>query len=181
MNSLSRYNLYKTGKTESIIHMNLVENKELMQTKEFIKKYKISNYFKGKFFIKRLIKKIFKYKLKTEFIWNKNFWNHIYIYKIDSIIKYNNFDNKYNLEKFISNNFDKKRLKDIYFYKDLIKNNVFVDYPLFIDDKALSLLLDNNKSDYTIYMLDGARRIIASLLNNNSKQTIYLITTDYKL
>ena len=47
-----------------------------------IKEYKISNLWKGKFFIKRLINKIFKYQLNQKFRWDRNFWNKIKVSKL---------------------------------------------------------------------------------------------------
>ena len=46
---------------------------EELDVNEFINFYKISNFWTGKFFIKRIINKIFKYQIKKKMIWNKNF------------------------------------------------------------------------------------------------------------
>ena len=43
----------------------------------FIKEYKISNFWKGRFFIKRLINKIFKHQLNQQIRCDKIFWNKI--------------------------------------------------------------------------------------------------------
>ena len=50
---------------------------DIIDNKEFFKNYKISNFFKGKFFIKRLIKKIFKHQLKSDMFWDFDFWKKI--------------------------------------------------------------------------------------------------------
>ena len=57
-----------------------------LNSDNFIKNYKISNFWIGKFFIKRLINKIFKYKLNGKILWNKNFWNKISICMLESKI-----------------------------------------------------------------------------------------------
>ena len=46
-----------------------------------LSQYKISNFWKGKFFIKRLINKIFKYHIKMQMVWKNDFWKKIVIKK----------------------------------------------------------------------------------------------------
>ena len=60
-------------------------------------------------------------------------------------------------------------------YKSLIQKNNKLDYPLFIDSQSLNLL-GANENNNELYMLDGSRRIIASLLCGIKKQKIYLIS-----
>ena len=52
--------------------LSIIENIDLNR---FLKTYKISNLWNGKFFIKRIIKKIFKYQLSSNIKWNNNFWD----------------------------------------------------------------------------------------------------------
>ena len=86
MNNFNKYSLYEIGKTEEFISIDLIKILQKIDTKKFIKNYKISNFWKGKFFIKRLINKIFKYKLNQKMIWNPKFWNEINIQIIKSQI-----------------------------------------------------------------------------------------------
>ena len=53
------YSIDKTGITESNLEINLISNLNRVNVNSFIKRYKVSNFFKGKYFLKRLIKKIF--------------------------------------------------------------------------------------------------------------------------
>ena len=64
---MSKYKTSQLGTTESIITITNVVIHKKIDFKSFIKNYKISNFFKGKYFINKLIKKIFKYKLKNYF------------------------------------------------------------------------------------------------------------------
>ena len=81
------------GETESLILINILDQKSnKLELTTFIKNYKISNFFKGKFFIIRLIKKIFKYKLITKFSWKKNFWDKINITCVNASISTKKYD-----------------------------------------------------------------------------------------
>ena len=53
------------------IDINLKEHITNVNINLFIKSYKISNLWKGKFFIKRLINKIFKYQLMLQVAYGK--------------------------------------------------------------------------------------------------------------
>jgi len=53
---MSKYKTSQLGTTESIITITNVVIHKKIDFNSFIKNYKISNFFKGKYFIKRLIK-----------------------------------------------------------------------------------------------------------------------------
>tara|TARA_Y100001960_G_C14466383_1_gene724645 strand:+ start:200 stop:739 length:540 start_codon:yes stop_codon:yes gene_type:complete len=176
MKKYNKYTIENVGNTESIINISLINKIKSLNIEGFIQGYKISNFFKGKFFLKRLIKKIFKYKLKNQINWNKSFWDKVDLSVINAEIQYYNPSYKnLKLEDFIKLFFNKKRLKDINAYVKLIKNNTQFDYPLFIDTQALNLLGANQEPN-KLYLLDGARRIIAALVCKKQKQKIYLIS-----
>lgn len=135
---------------------------------EFISNYKISKFFKGKFFIKRLIKKIFKHKINTKIRWNKSIWDSIiindYFTKIiflDSNLPFNLDEIKASIIKDITD----KRLKDIKKYQKLILNEVDIGLPLFITGRVLNLLGGDESND-DIYILDGSRRLVSNILLN---------------
>ena len=86
MIDLHNYNLPATGKTENILNINLLKYLQTKNTSKFVQNYKISNFWKGKYFIKRLINKIFKYKLNLRMIWDSKFWDKIDI-QINTINK----------------------------------------------------------------------------------------------
>jgi len=175
MNNLNKYKLNNSGKTESIIKLELLNNIELINVNAFIKNYKISNFFKGFFFVKRLIKKIFKYKLKVKMTWDIKFWEKIKICIYEVKITYSNSNkNNIKLVDYLKNNFNSKRLKDINNYQEQLNKNINLDFPLLIDSKSLSML-GANVSENQLFILDGSRRIIANLLNNKKKVKIYII------
>ena len=126
----------------------------------FLKSYKISNFWTGKFFIKNIIKKIFKYQLFNNMRWNNDFWNLITINLISTNLKIDTSNLSLQLENFAN----KKRLKDIKKYqKILFKKDM--GNPLYITGKALNLIGANVKND-EIFILDGSRRIVANALNH---------------
>ena len=175
-----KFNLNKSGNTESIISLKLLNIVNTLDVKTFIGNYKISNFFKGRFFIRRLIHKVFKYKLHQKIKWNSKFWDSVEIIDYQSsinfskkIININEFENELN------NNFNSKRIKKIYKLKTMIDDNIKLDFPLFITGECLNLL-GSDISKNSLYMLDGSRRCIAYILNEISEINIYLITIKTK-
>ena len=152
----------------------LLDAENTISTNEFLKTYKISNFWKGKFFINKLIKRIFKYKLKQQIKWEDNFWETIkiyhssYIYTLPRSIK--SLDDLY-LE--LSKGDTKKRFKDIMKYKNLIYKGIDINFPLFITGKVLKII-GAEVNDDDIFFLDGTRRLLANILvnQNNNKAII---------
>ena len=150
--------------------LSIIENIEL---NKFLKTYKISNLWNGKFFIKRIIKKIFKYQLSSNIKWDNSFWDLVTVSLVSIDIKVN----KNNLITQLENYANKKRYNDIKKYKKLLLKKDMVN-PLYITGKALNLIRAKIKND-DIYILDGSRRLIANILNQ-SKPNILLIDTKEK-
>ena len=152
-----------TPNGKAVLNISLKNQIEIVDTKQFFKKYKISNFFKGKFFVKRLIKKIFNHQIKDDLSWKVNFWDKIIIYKFKTKI-----NNQINIKKFeqllIENTVD-KRLKDIKKYQIILDKGVDLGCPLFITGKAANYLGAKIKDD-TFFILDGSRRIISNILCN---------------
>ncbi len=172
MNKINTYSLSKIGTTEEFISIDLIKILQKIDTKKFIKNYKISNFWKGKFFIKRLINKIFKYKLNQKMIWTSRFWDEINIQIIKSKIY---FKKEIYNDEFMSK-LTSKRKKDIVKYKKMMKKNIFMGYPLFITGECLNQISKEKTKENKIFILDGSRRLIASLLNENKEINILLIT-----
>tara|TARA_S200000501_G_scaffold359514_1_gene385529 strand:+ start:7761 stop:8282 length:522 start_codon:yes stop_codon:yes gene_type:complete len=147
--------------------LSIIENIDLNR---FLKTYKISNLWNGKFFIKRIIKKIFKYQLSSNIKWNNNFWDLITVSLVSIDIKVNTN----NLITQLENYANKKRYDDIKKYKKLLLKKDMGN-PLYITGKALNLIGAKIKND-DIYILDGSRRLVANILNH-SKPNILLIDT----
>ena len=136
----------------------------------FIKEYKISNFWKGKFFIKRLIIKIFKYQLNQKIKWNKNFWSKIKISKLK--IEIDNQDIK-NIQLNIKKKTTSSRYSDIKKYTKLIHENHEVGNPLYIKGSVMKFLGANVQSD-DIFILDGSRRLIANIMNNKNPNILLI-------
>ena len=147
--------------------LSIIENIDL---NKFLKTYKISNLWNGKFFIKRIIKKIFKYQLSSNIKWNNNFWDLITVNLVSIDINVNTN----NLITQLENYANKKRYDDIKKYKKLLLKKDMGN-PLYITGKALNLIGAKIKND-DIYILDGSRRLVANILNH-SKLNILLIDT----
>ena len=171
MNEFQDYCLPEIGTTENILTIKLLNYLQTKNKIEFFQSYKISNYWRGKYFIKRLINKVFKYKLKENMSWNKKFWDHIQIQLIEAKISL-----KENIEhNNLISNYSQKRQVSILKYKSMIDNKVDLGSPLFISGQCINLI-GGNVNVNEIYMLDGSRRLIASLLSNKLDICIWLIT-----
>ena len=175
MNKIKKYHINKIGKTDAITNICFLEKTDSIDVAKFVKNYKISNFYKGNFFLKRLINKVFKYKLNIIMKWDNSFWEKVEINQFKIEINHNLKDKSISLSEFIKYSFTKKRIKDIYRYKDLITKKIDLDYPLYIDGASLKLLNPEINTKY-IYMLDGSRRLMAHLLNNSRYIKVYLIT-----
>jgi len=170
-----KFNLNNRGNTESMISLELLDILDVIDVNIFSKNYKISNFFRGKFFIKRLIKKVFKYKIQQSMNWNDDFWNNIEILNYKAAINFSErIDNLTEFENEFLKNFSSKRIKNIYKIKKMINNNIQLDSPLFISSNSLNLL-GSKISKNNLYMLDGSRRCIAYILNDISEIQIYVI------
>ena len=137
--------------------------------------YIISKIWRGKFFIKRLINKVFKHKINKKMNWNKKFWEEIKI--LNTKFSYKLPDQVSTLEQLkdiLVNETNSKRMKDIMKYQKLLKENINMNLPLFITGNALNTLGANVNSD-DIYFLDGSRRLIANILNDNINNKALII------
>ena len=150
------------------LEVELVSNNKAIEIDEFIKTYKISNFFKGKFFIKRIIKKVFKYQLEKKIKWKNDFWNSISITLVSTKLNMRHE----NFYKELKTKTTKKRFKDILKYQKLIGNSDLGN-PLYITGNALNIIGANVKKD-DVYILDGSRRIIAYFLNNINPDIILI-------
>jgi len=171
-----KFNLDSSGNTESIIDLELLNINNVIDINLFAKNYKISNFFKGKFFIKRLINKVFKYKLEKSIKWNDYFWGKVEIVNYKASIcfskKINSLDE---FENELNKSFTLKRIKKISDIKKMLNKNVKLDFPLFISGDCLNIL-GGNTSNNSLYMLDGSRRCLAYVLNDINEINIYLMT-----
>jgi len=139
-----------------------------------LSQYKISNFWKGKFFIKRLINKIFKYHIKMQMVWKNDFWKKIVIKKGTA-----NIDSCETLSKSIEQKIPINRYKDIKYYEKLISNDNYLDPLLFISAKAVAYLGGRAKNK-DFFILDGTRRLIAHALSNKRPDILIIDLEDEK-
>ena len=153
-----------------IININLIKHINNVNVDLFIKEYKISNLWNGKFFIKRLINKIFKYQVNKKMKWNKKIWGIIKIKKIKINISKEDIETtKLAIEKKTSAN----RYSDIKKYQKLIAENNNVGDSLYITGRTLNYLGASIEKD-SIFILDGSRRLVANMLNNISPDILLI-------
>jgi len=171
---MSKFIPSRNGNTESLISVNIIEeNFSKIEVGVFIKNYKISNFFKGKFYLIRLIKKIFKYKLNERLVWNPDFWNNVSIVKVDALISISN-KNYNKFEKSLKIKYSNRRLRTIYKYKTLVEQNEHLGYPLYITGDCLNYV-GAKVIENELFMLDGSRRLLSLLLAKKESTKLLII------
>ena len=158
---IKKFNQVITPDAKCVINIELINNAIIIDNKQFLSTYKISKIFKGKYFIKRLIKKIFKHQFNSKLIWNENFWNQIQVCQYSTKITYINPDAYNTMSMELIKSTKKNRMKDILKYKKLIINGYDLNSPLFITSAALNFL-GANINNCTL-ILDGSRRLVANV------------------
>ena len=137
----------------------------------FLNKYRISNFLFGKFFLKKLINKIFKYQLNKKMIWKNIFWDNINIKLIETKVV---LDSDLSI---IANNYklysNKKRFKNIKKYQFLLKSGHDMGAPLFISASCINYL-GGSVNNNDIFMLDGSRRLYAHILNESNPDILFI-------
>ena len=91
-----------------------LENIKLIKTINtdyFLKNYKISNIWWGKWIIKRLINRVFKRRIHQKMIWDKSFWNNIEVKLAKTEIPNDKYLNTKELELQIKPEVKKRRFK----------------------------------------------------------------------
>ena len=143
-------------------NLSIIKPIEVFNSSDFLVNYKVSNFLKGRFFIKRLIKKIFKYQLKEKFYWKNDFWGRIECNLFETNLIFNCSADTIN--NHFKNNLKVKKYNDIIKYQKIIKKGISMDPPLFIGSDCMNYLGGNIKKN-ELFILDGARRIYAHMLN----------------
>ena len=175
-----KYFQSQIGNTEKIVSVIPKEQIEtILDTKNFIKKYKVSRFGNSYFSIKRLIHKIFIKKLHCPIEWNNNFLDETKIILLNCSINIIKNEASINLIKSIETHdsrglFNNKRIKDINKYKKKIDQGINLGNPLYISGAVLNKI-GGSIDPYEIFMIDGARRLIANVLCKQELAKIWLI------
>ena len=180
MNNVNKYFQSEIGLTEKIVSLQPFEIIETMyETKTFIKNYKISRFTNNFFSIKRLIHKIFDEKLKCSIKWNDKIWNETKIILLNcttDIIK-----NEASIQYIKSikthskkSTINQKRLTDINKFVKKINQGIHLDYPLYISGAILNKI-GSSTDPHEIFMIDGARRLLANAICEKKIIKIWLL------
>ena len=180
MNNVNKYFQTKIGTTEKIVSLQPFEKIEIIyETKKFLKLYKLSRFTSNLFSIKRLIYKIFSNKLKCSIRWEKNIWDNTKIIllncKIDVINNETSIQHIKSIKTYNENTgINKKRIKDINKLMNKINQGINLDNPLYISGAILNQI-GSSINPLEIFMLDGARRLIAHAICKKKYIKIWLI------
>jgi len=173
MNNYSNINFYFGHKIPTI---TIMLGKEITteNVDTFLKHYHFSRFKKGQFFLKRLIKKIIAKKITHQTKISANFFEDIEVKLMQISIKYENKAIN-SVKKSLISNQSNRRIKNIEKYETLIKENVDLGFPLYIQRDCLKKINTNIENGPPI-QLDGSRRLMANVLNKKEKYYIWLIT-----
>ena len=173
-----------TGNTERYISVKPVKIEGApIFSKQLLKSYKFSNFWKGMRPIRRLIKKIFEEKLNTQMVWKSDIWDKTIVVPIKCTIKDLKREQYFNelkpksineISENFAKNISKKRKKSIEKLAMKIRNKIDLGNPFYISGSILNYLgavVDWNE----IFMIDGARRIVASALNHQKYIKVLLL------
>ena len=153
-----------------------LENIKLIKTINtdyFLKNYKISNIWWGKWIIKRLINRVFKRRIHQKMIWDKSFWNNIEVKLAKTEIPNDKYLNTKELELQIKPEVKKRRFKDIKNFQNNLAKGTKYPPPLYITGQSLNYLGGEINTDL-LFILDGSRRITAHILNRNNQEIILI-------
>ena len=157
-----------------IVKMRFKNLKILQNKEEIIQNYKISNFWKGRFFLKRLINKIFKYRLYKPLKWEKKFWDIVTIKSGVSEIKLSeSLKDVELLGLIIKKNTQQERFKDIKKYKKLINAGIDMGPLLYITGRCINYL-GGKTNENDIFILDGSRRLIANILTKKNPEILLM-------
>lgn len=138
----------------------------------FLKNYKISNIWWGKWIIKRLISKIFRKRIFSKIKWANSFWNKIEVFLVKTKIEKKSYS-KIDIENKIKVETKINRFNDIKKYQRLFKTGKKLPPPLYISGRCLNYLGANVDGEL-LFILDGSRRLTAHILNKNSPNIIII-------
>ncbi len=107
-------------------------------------------------------------------IWNKKIWENIKIKRFKTVISDKDIKNT---QSNIQIKTSASRYSDIKKYQKLIAENNDIGSPLYITGRALNYLGSSIKKD-SIFILDGSRRLVASMLNNINPDIVLIDLKD---
>ena len=146
---------------------------------EFLSHYKFSKLKSGKFFLRRLIKRVFNNKSDSIFVWDNSFWENNVIYKVASKVQYHNDIRVLSIEQKLAASQNDRRMRDILQYKKIISENIELGFPIYIQGSSLNVL-GGDFPNNSLYQIDGSRRLMAYILNEKQKLDIWLISPKVK-
>ncbi|GAB6113471.1 glycosyltransferase [Desulfomicrobium salsuginis] len=186
-NILNQYYQERMGFTENIIDVKPMEFVGKTEScYSALNNYEIRDIGIGFNAIAKIINHIFQTKLKKNILWNDSIFQKCVVVEAKSKIidiKSNKTYSKlkpkslHDINRYFESKEHTTRSSDINKYKKLIINNNILPPPLFISGETLNNL-GANINPYSIYMIDGARRICAHAITHHEFINIKLIVTE---
>ena len=173
MNNNLKFNRSVVGVKGYELHLENIKFIKNIDVNDFFKNYKISNIWRGKWAIKKLITRIFKRRIHQEMQWKKSLWNKIEINLIEASIQTDKYPDIDIIEKNIKAQVKPHRFKDIKKYQLLLTKGIEYPPPLYISGRCIKYL-GGIVDDDLLFILDGSRRITAHILNKYNPEILIL-------
>ena len=181
---IQQYQLFPSGRTEQLL--KIVPEYQLEHPRDpnqVLANYRFSGIRRGIKPLRRLLSKVLSDKLGQKTRWDKSFWKNILVMPIScqllmraNGIPISQLDGaefaafRYSVFESLS---PRRRFK-IQKYTQLMAQDIDLGFPVFVTGAALDHIGGNAQNQH-IFMLDGARRIVASALNRNDNLKIWLL------
>ena len=140
----------------------------------FLRHYHFSKFKRGRFFLKRLLKKILT-KINNSSVINNIFFKKIQVKLIQIRIEYINENAISIIRKSLISTQSNRRIKNIENFEQLIEQDIDLGFPLYIQRECLSEIA-TDVGYGTPIQVDGSRRLMANILNKKQSYRIWLIT-----
>ena len=163
------------GRKSSVVTITLFEIIETFDINQFLKKFKLSKWKRGKYFLDRHIQKVFYKNIEKDVTMNNYHLDDIEIVRYSAFIEYT----KSNIENVILTHLKpsqtKRRMKDIIKYSTLIKDGIDIGSPIYIQGNCINKWGGNVASN-KLFQIDGSRRLVSYLINQKSNLIIDVIS-----
>ena len=182
--NVQKYFQPPAGNTEKYINLKPVKILEgLISSYNCLKHYTIHNFGKGFEAAEFILKHIVNYKLDGSFQIKKDLWHKTVSVKLQcEVLSVKNTQSFFELKPTTAEDIDPDfaategpcRLADIYAYAEKFSRGEDVCHPLYVTGEVLNYI-GANIDQNMIFMMDGARRVVAAALTHQPIINVYLL------
>jgi SAM-dependent methyltransferase len=187
LSGLADYYQERIGITESFV---AIRPKRivgaLLSPYEVLNAYSIKGNGRGYRAVKAMLKKIFAEKIKRKLVWDDSIWSRAVVVRVSCDIVDAQSGEPIHTRKpqtltdinFAFAHLDgKRRERQIYSLAEKLRTGVDIPPPVYVSGSFLNAL-KAKVNERSLFMLDGARRLSATLLNHRGQIDIYIVFSE---